>query len=116
MPSSPDSILAFVSPFKLKGYLLSPSHPVGSHKSVFFRALGYSAEAPQLLAKDLLALLHRNCQPAEVTRFGQKFTSTGTLTGPNGRSGCVRAIWIRLHHEAALRFVTAFPGDPDHDL
>lgn len=116
MPSSPDALLALVSPFKLRGYLLSSSHPIGSHKAVFFRALGYTPEAPHLLEKDLITLLREDCQPAEATRFGQKFVSTGILTGPNSRSGRVRAIWIRLHHEAALRFVTAFPGDPEHDL
>jgi hypothetical protein len=116
MSTSPDTKLALVSPFKLKGYLLSSTHPVGSHKSVFFRALGYSPDAPLLLEKDLIALLHEDRQPAEATIFGQKYASTGTLTGPNGRNGRVRAIWIRLHHETALRFVTAFPGDLNHGL
>ena len=111
---SPETIHVVVSPFKLKGYLLSWTHPVGSHKAVFFHALGYSPNAPQLLERDLISLLQENCQPAESTRFGQKFASTGTLAGPNGRRGQVRAIWIRLHHETALRFVTAFPGDFDH--
>ena len=108
-PPSPD--LALVSWFKLQNYLLSPTHPVGSHKFIFFRSLGYSADAPQILRRDLIALLRQHCELAEITLFGQKYVSRGTLTGPNGRDGRVWAIWIRLHRDTALRFVTAYPGD-----
>ncbi|MFI5307497.1 MAG: DUF6883 domain-containing protein [Polyangiales bacterium] len=40
----PGAELAIVDPEKVRDYLLSPTHPVGKFKSVFFAALGYTEE------------------------------------------------------------------------
>ena len=45
----PNSESVVVPPQKLRDYILSPVHPVGRFKSVFFRGLGYNAEAYERL-------------------------------------------------------------------
>ena len=45
----PNSENVVVPPEKLCDYTPSPVHPVGRFKSVFFRGLGYNAEAYERL-------------------------------------------------------------------
>ena len=51
---------AVIEPQKLRGYLLSRTHPVGRFKAIFFRSLGYSASRWQRLEADLRAHLLAN--------------------------------------------------------
>lgn len=44
-----------IPPEKLHGYLLSPVHSVGRHKSAFFRSLGYTQDKWEKLERDLRA-------------------------------------------------------------
>lgn len=111
-----DPATAIISPFKLRGYLLSSTHPLGSHKAAFFRSLGYRAAAPQVLTRDLIALLAMHSEAIDATRYGRKYASRGQLQGPNGRQGLVLAIWIILLGETAPRFVTAYPGGLNRDV
>ena len=46
---------AVVDAAKIRDYLLSDSHPVGSFKAAFFVALGYSSFGGEILAADLLS-------------------------------------------------------------
>lgn len=43
--------------------------------------------------------------------YGQKYEILGSLTGPNGKSGWVRTIWIVLTGETAPRLVTIIPAE-----
>jgi len=54
--SLPDADRAVVEDAKVRDYLLSPTHPVGRFKSVFFAALGFSADHWSLLRDALLEL------------------------------------------------------------
>jgi Domain of unknown function (DUF4926) len=36
-----NSSKAVIAPEKLRDYLLSPTHPIGRYKALFFRTLGY---------------------------------------------------------------------------
>ena len=47
---------AIVDGAKVRDYLLSPAHPVGRFKTVFFGTLGYTRDQWQRLQKDLLKL------------------------------------------------------------
>ena len=47
---------AYVPPDKLKGYLLSKTHPVGRWKSKLFRGVGFDETNVDLLEKRLLAI------------------------------------------------------------
>jgi hypothetical protein len=52
----PNADRAVVEDAKVRDYLLSPTHPVGRFKSVFFVALGFSADRWSLLRDALLEL------------------------------------------------------------
>jgi len=106
-----DAAAAIVSADKLRDYLLSSAHPIGRYKSTFFRSLGYAPEQWQVLERDLRAVLSNEAQPSGVTKYGQKLTVRGALSGPNGRSAGIVSIWIILLGEKAPRFVTAYPEE-----
>jgi hypothetical protein len=101
---------AEIDPAKIRGYLLSPWHPLGKFKAAFFAELGYSAGDWQRLAEDLQR--HAREHPARLARFslhGQKYEIRGRLVGPSGSTAVVVAIWIVLRGERHPRFVTAYP-------
>ena len=59
---------------KVREYLLSPTHPVGRFKSVFFIALGFSPDRWEAL-RDALRELARtgDAVPGQASPFGLKF-------------------------------------------
>ena len=68
---------------KVRGYLLSQSHPVGRFKARIFAALGFGEGT----AEPFVAELRRIAAAGEVaevedTAFGRKYTVPGDLTGP----------------------------------
>lgn len=102
---------ALIEAAKLRGYLLSPTHPVGRFKAIFFRSLGYSVSQWRRLEADLRAhLLENETESHEDTPYGRKFTVRGTLEGPNGKRVELVAVWIMAAGEDVPRFVTAYPG------
>ena len=107
----PNADLAEIDPQKLRGYLLSRTHPVGRFKARFFAALGYAAERWQELEADLrIQHLTRDAQPGELLPEGQAFTIRAILKGPNGQSAVVLSVWFVAAAGGAPRFVTAYPG------
>jgi hypothetical protein len=107
----PGAERAIVDPAKVRDYLLSPEHPVGRFKAVFFESLGYSRANWQALRSDLLrSARSADAAPGSSSPFGQKFEVRATLDGPSGRRAAVVVVWIVLNGEMAPRFVTAFPG------
>ena len=107
----PNADRAIVPSEKLRDYILSPAHPVGRFKSVFFRGLGYDASAYERLEMDIRALLGGETEAAETNKFGTKYLVPGILVGPNGRSGKIVTVWIILSEESTPRFITAYPED-----
>jgi len=107
----PNANKAVIPPEKIRDYLLSSGHPVGRYKAVFFRAHGYRQSDFQALAADIRALLAVDARLAEKTEFGEKYTITGHIVGPNGRRFGVTTVWIILSDEDAPRLVTAYPED-----
>lgn len=106
----PNAASAIVEPSKVRDYLLSPSHPVGRFKAAVFTALGYSQEDWPRLHEDLL--LHgRSGQArlAEANQYGQKYLVSGTLKGPNGRTGAFVSVWLVESETSAPRLLTAYP-------
>jgi hypothetical protein len=96
---------------KVRDYLLSPEHPVGRFKAVFFGALGYTRDQWQQLQQDLLELSRSGTAVVgQPSPFGQKYEVRGTLEGPSGRLAKVVTVWIVLLGEDFPRFVTAYPG------
>lgn len=107
----PNAERAFIEPAKLRDYLLAQGHPVGRFKARFFGGLGYTSEGWQLLRDDLLTLVSSGeAEPGQSGPYGQKFTVSGTLIGPNRRSATVVSVWLMPANGDAPRFITAYPG------
>ena len=108
----PNAERAEIDPEKLRGYLLSKTHPVGRFKARFFAALGYSADEWQTLEADLrIQQLSQDAEPGQATPHGQPYTIRAILRGPNGESASVLSIWFVRSSTDEPHFVTAYPGD-----
>jgi hypothetical protein len=106
----PNASVAIVEPSKVRDYLLSSTHPVGRFKSVVFFALGYTQQNWTRLRDDLLShAATGEALPGEPGPYGRKYAVSGTLTGPNGRTSRLRAIWLLETEASAPRLVTAYP-------
>jgi hypothetical protein len=108
----PGAELAVVDPEKIRDYLLSPTHPVGKFKSVFFATLGYTEENWAELQGVFMKIAGTDVAvPGRFSRFGNKYEISARLTGPSGRSAAVITVWIVKHSDRVPRFVTAYPGE-----
>jgi hypothetical protein len=107
----PGAEFAQIDREKIEDYLLSPFHPVGRFKAVWFNSLGYLRNEWQELDTALRAHL-RSSEVIETERnaFGLKYVVGGNLLTPSGTVANVVAVWIILDHDSAPRFVTAYPG------
>jgi hypothetical protein len=102
---------ALINPEKLRDYLLSPQHPIGRFKAVFFASLGYSQGDWVRLESDFRRQhLMKEAGPGKKTKYGRKYEIHANLVGPNGRSAEVVSVWIIVATEDFPRFVTAYPG------
>jgi len=54
-------------------------------------------------------LLPLEATPVKSNLFGQYYETRGNLTGPNGVTVSVRAIWMAEHLSRASKFVTLLP-------
>lgn len=106
----PGAERAIVDPAKVRDYLLSAEHRVGSAKARFFTNLGFERRNWAVLQQELLRFATQEAQFGSATRFGQKYVVPGTIQGPAGRVAPLVAVWIVLNGEDFPRFVTAYPG------
>ena len=107
----PNADQAIIEPRKLRGYLLSTSHPVGRFKARFFAALGYDAQTWQAFEADLRTQhLTADAELSETLSDGQLFTIRAILNGRNGQSAPVLSVWFVPTVRGVPRFVTAYPG------
>ena len=95
---------------KLTNYLVSEDHPVGGHKAVVFRTVGFTAENVALLHQALMSL----AQSEEVTEtlpcgHGTKYVIDAEISTSQSTRMALRAIWIIEHGEENPRLVTAYP-------
>ncbi len=101
---------ALIEPPKLRDYLLSPSHPIGRFKAVFFRGLGYTQEEWQRLEQDLREQhLPQEAEVVGTSEHGTKYKIEAPLVGPNGKRVELISIWFIRKGEERPRFVTAYP-------
>ncbi len=109
----PGAEKAVVAEAKVRGYILSMTHPVGRHKAAFFLSMGYTIESWSRLAQDLRSI-GATGDTTQVVRsaYGWKYRVRGRLQGPVGHSAVVVSVWILREPGDAPRLVTAFPGDP----
>ena len=97
---------------KIRGYLLSRTHPVGRFKARVFAALGFHESSTDTFVSELRRIA-KDGEVAEVedTEFGQKYTIPGDLNGPLG-SAQVLTIWIQEPGRSEVRLVTVRPRWP----
>jgi hypothetical protein len=100
----------FVPQSKLRDYLLSPTHPDGSHKARLFRALGFDQAKPEELEHALVAI----AQSEEVGRtassvHGVKYVVEGLTRTPSGVVARLRTVWMVDAGGDRPRLVTAYP-------
>jgi len=107
----PNADQAIIDPAKLRDYLLSPSHPIGRFKAVFFHRLGYTQSDWQRLELDLRSQhLPMDARQMQAHPFGQTYEIAANLAGPSGMIAVVSSIWIVLDGEDRPRLITAYPG------
>jgi len=106
----PGAERAVLSEPKVRDYLLSREHHVGSAKARFFEQLGFSSPNWTLLQREILRFAQEEAQLGGTTRFGQKYVVLGTIRGPSGQLAPIMVVWIILNGEDFPRFVTAYPG------
>jgi hypothetical protein len=101
---------AFIDPIKIRDYILSPSHPVGRFKAGLLMKIGYSQDNWQELLDDIKRYhLLLDAEDAGRTEHGEKYTITGEIKGPNGKTLIFTSVWIVLSKEDFPRFVTIYP-------
>jgi hypothetical protein len=97
-----------IAPEKLTRYLLV-KRPRGD-KSGYLALAGFTADDPDALLVELLALADRGeALEQETDRFGTRYRLEGTLRGPNGLELAVATIWLRKA-DGRVHFVTLMPG------
>ena len=93
---------------KVTRYLLIPQ--ARGDKSAFLGRAGYTLESAGQLLHDLRAqLLPLDAAAGKSNKFGQYYEVRGSLTGPNGVTLAVRAIWMTEHLSGVTKFVTLLP-------
>jgi hypothetical protein len=107
----PNADRAEIDPEKLRGYLLSFTHPIGRFKARFFAALGYVAHEWQVLEADLrIQHLSQEAVPTPPMPYGQSYAIRAILKGPNGDAAAVVSVWFIRSGSSVPHFVTAYPG------
>lgn len=85
MPKLPNAEKAIIEAEKLRGYILSPTHPVGQSKAAFSQKLGYTAENWEAFEQALRDLIDSyDAREGEENQYGRKFVVRGSLTSPTG--------------------------------
>ena len=104
----PGAERATVADRKVREYLLSPTHPEGKFKAVFFASIGYGSDRWEQLRDDLLKLAQTaDAVPAGSNEWGRKFLVDGKI-GP--QEAPIRSVWFVPDATGAPRFITAYPG------
>jgi hypothetical protein len=107
----PFSEQAVVEDAKLTEYLLSPTHPQGQGKAIFFGALGFQREQPDALRRALLQLAGISDIDETVFEYGKKYAGTGTLHSAAGKEVQVSTVWMLRDGLPPPFLVTAYPGE-----
>jgi hypothetical protein len=106
----PNSDLAYVDRDKIYEYLLSASHPDGSHKARFFKRFGYTTARWERLADDLKEHARRHSVVKTMaSQHGVRYTMDGVIETPDGRRPRIRTVWFIRKNDARPRFITAYP-------
>jgi hypothetical protein len=107
----PNADKAIIDRDKIRGYVLSSTHPVGRFKAAFFGRFGYSAEKWMEFEQRLRELiLSQDVAAVEETQYGRKYVVEGSIGTPAGKALEVVTVWVILKEQSIPRFITAYPG------
>ncbi len=96
-----------IAPEKLSAYLLRPRED--HDKSGLLALAGYTARDAARLEQDIRTqLLPLEAVAAGEDAYGWKYVIQGNLTGPNGRSLPVLAVWMREKATGMTKFITLY--------
>ena len=99
---------AIIDPRKATHYLLV--WRAKGDKSAFLGRAGYTmATATQLIADLRAQILSHDAFPVESTEHGQFYEIRAALTGPNGQTLRICAIWMTEHLSGLTKFITLVP-------
>lgn len=91
----PNAEHAQINPRKLRDYALNSEHVSGRYKAEFFSQMGYTVSDWQQLESDIREQhLSRTAEQGNPSPFGNKFTITAPLRGPNGAIRQVITVWL----------------------
>ena len=94
---------------KIRGYLLSPTHPVGRFKARVFAVLGFDLTNTEAFIAEIRRIVATGeVSGVEDTEFGPKYTVPGDLRGPAGTAQVV-TVWIQEDGQTEVRLVTVRP-------
>jgi len=100
---------AVVPEAKIVKYLLSPTHPTGRGKAIFFMRFGFTLDQWKELADALLRhVVDHEVAKTENTLFGARYVVEGTLQTPDERNPRVRSVWFVERDSDIPQFVTAY--------
>jgi len=103
---------AYVPRGKVKGYLLSLSHPLGRSKARFFRGIGFDEQDAELLETELLRLAREGTVVERIPGdYGTKYIVRGGINTPAGERVSVTTVWLIETGQVRPRLVTAYPGE-----
>jgi hypothetical protein len=95
---------------KITDYLLSPFHPDGAGKAIFFTSFGFRIEDWHVLARALRKPAQSHTVSSIVdSDYGSRYAIEGTLETPDGRRPIIRTIWILERDSTEPRLITAYP-------
>jgi hypothetical protein len=107
----PNAQKARINARKLRDYVLNTKHDTGKYKAAFFGQMGYTAEKWEILENDIRS--QHLTQPADIGQpspFGQKYTITAQLQGPQGEPRWVTSVWIIRPGEDRAELITIEPA------
>jgi hypothetical protein len=108
----PNADKAVIDSEKIRGYVLSPTHPVGRFKCAFFVQFGYSAKEWSGFERSLRGLIQsEDVAAVEETPYGRKYVVEGSVETPSGKMLELVTVWVILKKHSVPRFVTAYPGE-----
>ncbi len=95
---------------KVTGYVLSPTHKIGSLKAAYFRSHGFTAEKYFQFVAAIQRLVSKNEITTQVKKeYGVNFIVDGKIKTPKKKMINVRTVWIVEGKSKKARLVTVYP-------
>ena len=102
---------------KTEGYLLNPTHPVGSAKAKFMReVLGYTQADSHLFHRNVVAsLVGKTPSKTDTTPYGTQHTYRTKIVGKNGDAVSANVVVViqKDNGRTTFKIVTVYPDQKE---